>query len=46
MLVNSVPLSETMVIGMPRSAISWSSSRETRKPDSDVSATKAKFSRV
>ena len=30
MLVNSVPLSETIVFGMPRSAITWSSSRATR----------------
>ena len=30
MLVNSVPLSETIVFGMPRSAITLSSSRATR----------------
>ena len=46
MLVNSVPLSETIVFGMPRSAITLSSSRATRCPDSDVSATRTKFSRL
>lgn len=33
MLVNSVPLSDTIVFGMPRSAMIRSSSRETRRPD-------------
>jgi hypothetical protein len=46
MLVNSVPLSETIVVGMPRSAITRSNSRVTRKPDKDVSATNTRFSRL
>jgi hypothetical protein len=37
MLVSSVPLSETHVLGRPRRAISASSSRATRAPDSEVS---------
>jgi hypothetical protein len=39
-------LSETIVFGMPRSAITLSSSRATQCPDSDVSATRTKFSRL
>jgi hypothetical protein len=44
--VNSVPLSETHVLGLPRHAITASSSRATRAPHSDVSATSAAGSRV
>src|SRR5680860_324560 len=40
--VNSVPLSETIILGRPRLAMSVSSSRATRSPDSDVSAIRAK----
>jgi hypothetical protein len=36
MLVNSVPLSETIISGGPRVAMIPSSSRATRPPDSDV----------
>ena len=46
MLVNSVPLSETIVPGLPPSDMTQPSSRVTRSPDSDVSATNARFSRV
>lgn len=46
MLVNSVPLSETIVFGIPRSATTRSSSRATRWPDNDVSATSTRFSRL
>jgi hypothetical protein len=38
MLVSSVPLSETIIAGQPRIAITASSSREVRRPDSEVSA--------
>ena len=37
-LVSSVPLSETIVVGRPRSAMTASSSRATRKPGNEVSA--------
>jgi len=37
-LVSSVPLSETIVVGLPRLAMMRSSSRATRTPDNDVSA--------
>ena len=46
MLVISVPLSETMVLGFPRPAMRLSSSRASRAPDSDVSATRQRHSRV
>ena len=46
MLVSSVPLSETQAAGLPRSAMIASSSRPTRRPDSEVSATSARHSRV
>ena len=46
MLVSSVPLSETQLLGRPRRAISASSSRATRAPDSDVSGISARLSRV
>jgi ABC-type branched-subunit amino acid transport system substrate-binding protein len=46
MLVSSVPLSLTIIIGRPRRAITASSSRPTRVPDNDVSATNAMHSRV
>ena len=46
MLVNSVPLSLTIISGRPRRAITASSSRPTLAPDSDVSATRAMHSRV
>ena len=46
MLVSSVPLSETQLLGRPRRAISVSSSRATRAPDSDVSGISARLSRV
>ena len=41
-----VPLSLTIMPGLPRVAMSASSSRATRSPDSDVSATSARHSRV
>lgn len=44
--VNSVPLSLTIILGRPRVAISVSSSLATRRPDSEVSATKVRHSRV
>ena len=46
MLVNSVPLSVTIVAGRPRRAMTASSSRATRTPDSEVSATSVRHSRV
>jgi hypothetical protein len=46
MLVSSVPLSETHVTGRLRTRMSRSSSRATRMPDSEVSATRHKHSRV
>jgi hypothetical protein len=46
MLVSSVPLSLTIIAGQPRQAITASSSRPTRAPDNDVSATNAMHSRV
>jgi len=46
MLVNSVPLSLTTVSGRPRLAMMASSSQTTRPPDSYVSTTRAKHSRV
>ena len=45
-LVNSVPLSETHMLGRPRRATTASSSRTTRNPGSDVSATSVRHSRV
>jgi hypothetical protein len=46
MLVNSVPLSLTIVRGGPRRAITVSSSRPTLAPESEVSATNAMHSLV
>ena len=46
MLVSSVPLSETTVSGAPRRPMMASSSRATRLPDSEVSATRPRHSRV
>jgi hypothetical protein len=46
LLVNSLPLSETIIVGLPWWAISRSNSRATRTPDSEVSAMSARFSRV
>ena len=46
MLVISVPLSETIALGFPRLAMRLSSSRESRAPDRDVSATRQRHSRV
>jgi hypothetical protein len=46
MLVSSAPLSETTIAGRPRTAIKVSSSRATRRPGNDVSATKVRHSRV
>ncbi len=46
MLVNSVPLSLTIVRGRPLRAIAVSSSRPTQAPESEVSATNATHSRV
>jgi hypothetical protein len=46
MLVNSVPLSDTIMAEQPRMAITASSSRATRRPGSQVSATRAKHTRV
>jgi len=45
-LVSSVPLSLTMVCGLPRRATIASSSRPTLAPESEVSATSARHSRV
>ena len=42
----SVPLSLTIICGLPRAAINRSSSVATRRPESDVSAIRAMFSRV
>ncbi len=42
LLVNSLPLSLTTIFGLPRSNTSRSSSRATRVPESEVSATSAK----
>ena len=44
--VYSVPLSLTMVSGRPRCRMTASNSRTTRAPDSEVSATSARHSRV
>ena len=44
--MSSLPLSLTTIFGLPRSIISRSSSRATRVPESEVSATSAKHSRV
>jgi hypothetical protein len=44
--VSSVPLSLTIVFGLPRSSSSRSSSRATRIPEIEVSATSARHSRV
>ena len=46
LLVSSLPLSLTTIFGLPRSIISRSSSRATRMPESEVSATSARHSRV
>src|SRR2546422_8648991 len=46
MLVSSVPLTETIIAGQPRRVITTSSSRATRRPGNDVSATSARHSRV
>ena len=46
MPVSSVSLSETHIAGRPRGAMMASSSRATRRPLSDVSATKVRHSRV
>lgn len=43
MLVDSVPLSETIVHDLPRSAMTRHSSRVTRRPKKDVPATSAGF---
>ena len=44
--VSSVPLSLTIMAGLPRASMRVSSSRATRIPDSEVSATNARHSRV
>src|SRR5215469_3486845 len=44
--VSSVPLSETMPPGQPRTAMILSSSRATRMPETEVSTTSARHSRV
>ena len=46
MLVSSVPLSETIIAGRLRVAMTASSSRATRRPDRDVSATRHRHSAV
>lgn len=46
MLVNSVPLSLTIMVGRLRSAITPSTSRATRMLDGDVSATRQRHSAV
>src|SRR5271170_1441795 len=44
--VNSVPLSETIMPGLPRRSISAVSSRATRRPEIEVSGIAARHSRV
>jgi hypothetical protein len=44
--VNSVPLSETIIPGLPRCSISVVSSRATRRPEMEVSGIAARHSRV
>ncbi len=44
--MNSVPLSETIMPGLPRLVISAVSSRATRRPEIDVSGIAARHSRV
>ena len=44
--VNSVPLSDTIMPGLPRRSIKTVSSRATRRPEIDVSEIAAKHSRV
>jgi hypothetical protein len=44
--VSSLPLSLTIMVGLPRQAMMASSSRATRWPEIEVSATSAKHSRV
>src|SRR6476660_8774561 len=46
LLVSSLPLSLTIIFGLPRLTMRRSSSRATRKPESEVSATSARHSRV
>lgn len=46
MLVNAVPLSDTIVPGFPCSVMAPSSARVIRRPDRDVSAIRARLSRV
>ena len=46
MHVISVPLSETMILGLPRLAMMISNSRTSRSPNSDVSMTMARHLRV
>lgn len=46
MLVESVPLFKTIVPGLHRFAMIRSSSRSIRRPERDVSVTRAGFSRV
>ena len=46
LLVSSVPLSETQLLGRPRRAITASSSLATRAPDNEVSGISARLSRV
>ena len=46
MLVSSVPLSLTISNGLPRPAMTASSSRPTRRPESEVSAISTRHSRV
>jgi len=43
LLVNSLPLSLTIILGLPRSIISRLSSRATRMPPSEVSATSTRL---
>ena len=44
--VNSVPLSETIMPGLPRRSINAVSSRATRRPEIEVSGIAARHSRV
>jgi len=44
--VNSVPLSETIICGLPRRSMRVVSSRATRLPEIEVSGMAAKHSRV
>ena len=46
LLVSSLPLSLTTILGLPRSALSRSSSRATQMPESEVAAISARHPRI